>query len=80
MFSGLLAFRQSSLWKIGERVPGMDRESKNICETLLRGTELMPTITPLSRYGERRGAKGEAGGFAAQAVRSAVEAAEGARR
>ncbi|KAA8759482.1 hypothetical protein F5D26_36875 [Burkholderia pseudomallei] len=79
MFSGLLAFRQSSLWKIGERVPGMDRESKNICETLLRGTELMPTITPLSRYGER-GAKGEAGGFAAQAVRSAVEAAEGAGR
>lgn len=57
----------------------MDRESKNICETLLRGTELMPTITPLSRYGER-GAKGEAGGFAAHAVRSAVEAAEGARR
>lgn len=27
--------------------------SKKIYETLLQGASLMPTITPLSRYGER---------------------------
>ncbi|AOJ69442.1 hypothetical protein WS86_12580 [Burkholderia savannae] len=42
---------------------------KKFIETPLRGTELMPTITPLSRQAER-GARGEAGSSDAEVVRS----------